>query len=251
MMQLFHNKQRGFSLVEMMIGLVISLLLIFGVVAIYVNSKRGYSLQDGMAHQQENARFSIDILLHDLRMAGYDSSVIKLKPIVAATDGGSTTSDSITVQYQSITDCLGQATPANSCTNLSGNPTTFSCAVNRYFIDASGNLACQGNGSTATDIIADGIYDMQILYGIDTDNNNTDEANYANKYVTWPNVTDATRIVSIRIGLLSRTPTDVASASNTSTIMNLNQSVSVTDKRIHRGYVNTVMLRNWSDPNGK
>lgn len=232
-----HNKQQGFSLTELMIALTISLILIFGIISIYISSKRGYALQDGMSRQQENARASLDVLLRDLRMAGYPKTNTAIEFIVPAstTDGGGTPSDSITVQYESATDCLGQATPANSCG-------TKNCAINRYFINAD-NLWCQGNGSTDSEVIAEDITNMQILYGIDTDVVPDD---LANKYTSWSNVTVAERakIVGVRIGFLSITPTDSAGAANTNTYAVLDQDISVTDKRIHRVYVSTVGLRN-------
>lgn len=232
-----HNKQQGFSLTELMIALTISLILIFGIVSIYISSKRGYSLQDGMSRQQENARSSLDVLLRDLRMAGFPQTNPDIKFIDETTtvDGGGGNSDSITVQYESATDCLGQATPVNSCG-------VKACAINRYFINA-GNLMCQGNGSADTEAIAEGITNMQILYGVDTDLTRDD---LANKYVRWSNVTATERknIVGVRIGFLSITPTDSAGAANTTVYSVLDQPITVTDKRIHRVYVSTVGLRN-------
>ena len=227
MMRIYLTCQSGLILIELMISMVISLILILGVVSIYINSKRGYSLTDGMGREQENARFSLDLLLHDLRMAGYPKNT--MSPIVTATDGGTGNSDSITVQYLSPTDCLGQATGGT--------------AINRYFIDGNGNLACLGNGSGTADVIADGIYNMQILYGIDSNNDCM-----ADQYVKWTSVTDQSKIVSVRIGLLSRTPTDSSATDVSNTFTLLDQSISVTDKRIHRVYVNTVVLRNANNP---
>jgi type IV pilus assembly protein PilW len=235
------TRQSGLSLIELMISMVISLVLILGVVSIYVTSKRGYALQDGMSRSQENVRFSMDLLLHDLRMSGYPKNNTALTdPIVTAAtatnDGGGDASDFISLQFESATDCLGQATPANSCGSNN-------CAVNKYSIDANSNLVCQGNGGVGTETIAEDILNMQILYGLDTD---TPADGLANKYTKWSNIlaADRSKIVSVRIGLLSRTTKDAASATNTSTYQVLDRSISVTDNRIHSVYVNTVVLRN-------
>lgn len=63
--------QRGVSLVELMVALVIGLVLIAGVIQIYLGTKSGYRLQEAMSRVQENGRFALNFLNNDLRMAGY------------------------------------------------------------------------------------------------------------------------------------------------------------------------------------
>ena len=63
--------QRGFSLVEMMIAMVIGLILIAGVIQIFISSKQSYRVQDSMGRLQENARFAMDFLSREVRMAGF------------------------------------------------------------------------------------------------------------------------------------------------------------------------------------
>lgn len=237
----------GITLIELMVALFIASILLLGVASIYVSSKRGYLVQDSLSRQQENSRFSLELLMHDLRMAGYPKTFV-LEPIVAATtsDGGGSANDAITVQYESNTDCLGQPTPA--CADNA----SFNCAVNRYFIanDPATNenaLFCQGNGAggAVSDVIADHVTNLQILYGLDTD---TAPDGIANKYVTWNNVAAANRskIVSVRFALLSETPKDVKKkvAPNPINFPLLDQVIAVNDKRIHRVYSSTVVLRN-------
>jgi type IV pilus assembly protein PilW len=65
------TNQTGFSLVEMMVAMTISLVLVLGVATIMISSKRSYNVQQDMARMQENARFAIEFLNKDLRMAGY------------------------------------------------------------------------------------------------------------------------------------------------------------------------------------
>ncbi len=65
------NTNRGFSLVELMVALVISLVLLGGVIKIYESSKQAYRAQDSQARLQENGRFAMYFLAKDIRMAGY------------------------------------------------------------------------------------------------------------------------------------------------------------------------------------
>ncbi|WMJ68605.1 PilW family protein [Stenotrophomonas sp. 24(2023)] len=62
---------RGLSLIELMVAMVIGLVLMLGVVQIFIGSRAASQLSEGAARTQENARFALDFLQHDLRMAGH------------------------------------------------------------------------------------------------------------------------------------------------------------------------------------
>lgn len=61
----------GLSLIEIMIALAIGSLLILGLVQVFAASRTAYQLSEGMARTQENARFAMDYLQRDIRMAGH------------------------------------------------------------------------------------------------------------------------------------------------------------------------------------
>ncbi len=65
-----YHKQTGLSLVELMIAVTLSLVLTLGVIQIFSSSKQTSRVQNELARLQENARFALDILSHDIRMAG-------------------------------------------------------------------------------------------------------------------------------------------------------------------------------------
>ncbi len=65
------NKQRGLSLIEIMVALTLSLILLAGVVQIMASSKQTYRVSDAASRMQENARFAMDFLMRDVRMAGF------------------------------------------------------------------------------------------------------------------------------------------------------------------------------------
>lgn len=64
-------QQKGLTLIELMIGLVIAMILLAGVAEIFLGSKQTYRYQSGMARLQENGRFALDIFAKKIRMAGY------------------------------------------------------------------------------------------------------------------------------------------------------------------------------------
>ena len=62
---------KGLSLIELMIAMVIGLLLLLGTTSLFTNNKRIYKDQNEMGRLQENARFATEMLIQDIRMAGY------------------------------------------------------------------------------------------------------------------------------------------------------------------------------------
>ena len=61
----------GFSLIELMVAMTISLVLIAGAAQVYLNSSQAYAVNDATARLQENARYGMSVLEPDIRMAGY------------------------------------------------------------------------------------------------------------------------------------------------------------------------------------
>ena len=60
----------GFTLVELMVAMVIGLFLLAGVISIFVTSRESFRTNENLARIQENARFSFEILMREIREAG-------------------------------------------------------------------------------------------------------------------------------------------------------------------------------------
>ena len=67
----FTRYSKGLSLIEMMVAVLIASFLIFGLLQVFTASKASYQTAEGMARVQENARFAMDFLQRDIRMAGH------------------------------------------------------------------------------------------------------------------------------------------------------------------------------------
>ena len=65
------HKQRGLSLVEIMIAMLISLFLLGGVIQVYSSTRITYRTNEGLSRLQENARFVFDRIAADLSAAGF------------------------------------------------------------------------------------------------------------------------------------------------------------------------------------
>lgn len=100
----------GFSLVELMIAVFISLLLTAAVISLFASSKKSYTESERFARLGENARYGLFVLEQDLRLVNFFGDVLAadvLKdPGLTALTGGN--------------DCTGDAAAYNVTRSLVG-----------------------------------------------------------------------------------------------------------------------------------
>lgn len=65
------RKSVGVTLIELLVAMVIGLFIVSGVVSVMVDSKDNFLMEQEVAFIQENARFLVDELSHEIRMAGF------------------------------------------------------------------------------------------------------------------------------------------------------------------------------------
>jgi len=65
------ERQRGFSLVELMVAMTIGMIVLAGVAYLYVESRQSFRSMDNLSRMQESARYALEIISRDIRMAGY------------------------------------------------------------------------------------------------------------------------------------------------------------------------------------
>lgn len=174
------HAQRGATLVELMVSLVVGLLIVLAASSMFLATKKTNRSQNDSALLQETGRYVLGALGRDLRMAGYRDYTAGVgftpasPPLSMANGSGLNGSDELVVRYfgsdavgggadSGVLDCLGNPVAANVL------------AVNRYFvaIDAgSGEPALQCEASSAAGapaVLVTGVESLQILYGEDTD----------------------------------------------------------------------------------
>lgn len=64
------GRQRGISLIELMIGIALSLLVLTAVVYVFAGSRASYRHQESFSAVQESGRIALELLTRDIRMAG-------------------------------------------------------------------------------------------------------------------------------------------------------------------------------------
>lgn len=65
------QKNTGFTLIELLVAMTIGILMLTAAMGLFMSNKRIYKEQDEMGRLQENARFAIDLITKDIRMAAY------------------------------------------------------------------------------------------------------------------------------------------------------------------------------------
>ncbi len=80
------RKQKGFSMVELLVAMVIQFILLAGMVYVYSNSRVMFTVNEQLSRVQENGRYLTDALLYDIRMAGYSGcrSIDEIVPNIIA-----------------------------------------------------------------------------------------------------------------------------------------------------------------------
>lgn len=229
--------QRGFSLVELMVALLISLFMLIGVVQIFTGSHRSFKLHEGLSRVQENGRFAIEVLGRQIRMAGFRSQPLTGSSFNAI-DGRNNVSaggddearagtDKLILRFEGALDgttvnCLGNSVTSGSpvvVVFLVGEDRSLRCAVNPADIDkAVGQPLIQG------------VTDMQLLFGERVINTSTTPPTRQYRYVTADNVSVWSDVVSVRIELFTDSVSHI--------------DPTLPDGRLVLPYISTVTLRN-------
>lgn len=99
--------QKGITLIELLVALVIGGIIIGGIYNLFVAQTKAYTVQDQVAEVQQNVRSAMEILLRDLRMTGFDDDATPA--ITIPTPVAFPLSDnSITVSYEHYDRILAQ-----------------------------------------------------------------------------------------------------------------------------------------------
>jgi type IV pilus assembly protein PilW len=271
----------GFSLIELMIAVTIGLLVTLVVGNLFVGTKQTFRTQDDTSRMQEDARFALQTLSREIRMAGYwdipagiATNIVwkpfgqggTLNPIdVTNTDAGSINkSDRITVRYFGQSNTAGTAADG-TVTDCRGNAARSQDAVVDVFYvaadTANGNvptLFCDNsaNSWTTTNIgpiaLVANVESLQVLVGNST-------VSGIGRFVPGGtagfNISDATQL---KISLLMRSANAVGAEVNSNAYNHFGESYApsnaapstdlgavfgaANDRRIRRLFSTTIAL---------
>ncbi len=135
MQDLLLKENKGVTLIELMIALVISAVLVGGTYSIFVSQQRTYISQDQIVGAQQDGRAALIIMAKDIRMAGMLTGVDGFTVYGAAeaiTPGNSSTGpDQIRVVYAAEEFTSGGS--AVTVTGVTGSQVTLSQPIGTFF----------------------------------------------------------------------------------------------------------------------
>ena len=257
-----NHKHSGFTLIELMIAMVLGLFILIGILQISISSQKTYQVANYSAILQEDLRAVTNDISRIVRISGYrtspwistadafwnDATFGETGQVLIGTDGATNSdSDSLSLRFQGsgdgvgnpdgdVVDCLGNAVDANDITT-----------IKLEIIKADNMLRCtsinetQGN-EQSVDLVAN-IENMQLLYGVDTDNDL-----YANEYITATAVTGRAlwvNTVSVKLAILLKSSHEISGFENTKSITLNDLIIPATNDRYMRMQSNTtIAVRN-------
>lgn len=248
-----HRQQKGLSLIELMVAMLIGTFLILGITEIFINNQKSYLFQQSQVGNQENGRFALTVLSQELEKAGYRS--LPVDPIPANTGAisdctfaagasvAAISATSLCIQYQAAsrtdTGCQGAAlSKANQDLILKpyaqGNPVI----VEKITLDTATNSLVCTTIAGAQQLVT-GINDIRFDYGSGSDKNLT-------VFGTNPTLTvNAVRYAALMQSVGGATIRDSADVPAALTEWNSRYGTKLTDTtRLYQIVQTTVMLRN-------
>jgi len=198
-MMLKITRQRGLSMVELLVALAISSFLILGITQVYIDNKRNYVFQQSQANNQENTRFAEFALNAWLNKAGYRRAPDQALEDAFPTDAASADCDAfikgaavtgfiaaagtkevgVCIRYQPASpaelDCQGDAVKTISSDTKLDTPfvkpddTELVVMAIKFVPDAElnkGTLQCKNLSATKPAFVEliDGVADMQFEF---------------------------------------------------------------------------------------
>jgi type IV pilus assembly protein PilW len=88
--RVIRRNESGFTLIELFIAMSISAAVMAAVFMAYQSQQKSYVIQEDVAEMQQNLRAAMDMMVREIRMAGYDQTGTAGADISAATIGSIT-----------------------------------------------------------------------------------------------------------------------------------------------------------------
>jgi prepilin-type N-terminal cleavage/methylation domain-containing protein len=156
------NKNKGFSLVELLVALCLSGIIVSSVYGLFISQNTAYINQNLTAEMQQNARMAMNLLAGEFRMAGFGFSMSgnyssSAGTFYAVTPNNSTSGpDSVTIRYCVDPNSAGTVTLKNPV--ATSNPGGSISLVVNDIIKPDGSSVSGTTGFSVNDyiILSDG-----------------------------------------------------------------------------------------------
>lgn len=209
------SRQRGYSIIELAIAILIAVFLLGGLFSILQSTRDTSTNQNLLAQLQDNERIAMTILQETVQTAGYYPAPLTTNALTAFPAAGTFTQagqsivgganpttalgDTITVRYQSdgttaVIGCLG-----TSDTTV-GASHTYQFLVQADPSGTTSSLYCVQDGGTAMALVPN-VSSMTVAYGVDTTGTGTGVNAYLGQTDMNTTPTDWLNVYSVRFTL--------------------------------------------------
>jgi type IV pilus assembly protein PilW len=104
------SRQSGISLIELMVGMTLSLVLLVSIGYLFAGSRQSYRSQEQSARMQETGRFALDAIARSVRQAGApeisivpgDLKVAFSGMAISGTNGAAESPDALVIEYDGM-----------------------------------------------------------------------------------------------------------------------------------------------------
>lgn len=201
------NNEAGFTLVELMIAMVLSLMIMGGTLALFAGTKSTFLLQRAVSQVQSDGNAVLTLLEHQVRLAGYPQDSLLLESGVIGNNGkggnysvSASASAGFSASASSDTTLIFQfLAPQDNFFNCAGENFNDGdeVAVRIALIDNDNNgttdLTCQGGGAAVT--LVDNVSNLQFEYG----EQSTAAASVPIQYKAYAAVSNVRNVLAIRM----------------------------------------------------
>lgn len=177
--------KRGLTLIELLVALVICGMVAAGIYQVFIAQSKAYTVQDQVTEVQQSVRSAMEVLLRDLRMAGYDNDNL-LSTVAITTPLANLSDNSITVNYEYYDKTLAQ----------------YQKHTVAYWRDASSSSLIRqltvNDVATPQETLLENVENLNFTYGVDV---NEDGA--LDNWVPAGSI-GTSKVVAVRVALTAR-----------------------------------------------
>jgi type IV pilus assembly protein PilW len=175
------NTQKGMTLIELMIALLLSMFLLGGLYSLFDSNEIAYQDNQKLTELVDSERFSLAVISEVTELSGYfpnpltqdAASVFQPDALfpyqavsVAGTSGG-TNGDTLAVRFMTA-----QNDGLLNCNGLGDTTATTELYENVFSVDDNHDLVCSLNGG-APEVLVNNVQSMMVEYGVQTSPDST------------------------------------------------------------------------------
>ena len=134
---------RGFTLVELLIGIAISSIVLAVIIGLYAALTRSYTTETARATAQQNIRAAMELMVMDIRLAGLD-------PLGTA-DGGFEETTQTAIDFIADLDYDGAVTTGNN-------------ERMKYYLDGTQLIQKTDDDATTAQVLLDNVTELTFTY---------------------------------------------------------------------------------------